>query len=114
MRHLNFISKGLPQNEVGVLESTEKLFIKVEIMSRTLKQEIITRLNSLCSVSEENVYVVTYNGKRLTMTSGKGSWKTISAAKNALRNEIADGHYKERLAIFKELEDEGIIKYEKL
>lgn len=61
------------------------------------------------------IYVVTFKGRRLKMASGKSSWGSITAAKNALRNQLPYivGR-KEQLPVLKELEVEGIIEYTKL
>ena len=70
--------------------------------------------------SPKNVYVIEYKGKNLTMCSGKSSWATVGAAKNALRGDIPSfwrecpDDYRDRLPIIKALEDKGIIKYIKL
>jgi len=86
-----------------------------------MEKRIQNYLKELASVSVlKDVYVVEYKGKRLVMTSNKSSWKTLGAAKNALRNEIPSFYrecpdtYRDRLKIIKDLEDKGIIKYIKI
>ena len=51
------------------------------------------------------------------MNSGKNSWTTIRAAKNALENSLItplDKLWEDQLEIIKELEREGIITYKQL
>ncbi len=86
-----------------------------------MEKRIQDYLKELASVSVlKDVYVVEYKGKRLVMTSNKSSWKTLGAAKNALRHEIPSFYrecpdtYRDRLKIIKDLEDKGIIKYIKI
>ena len=86
-----------------------------------MEKRIQDYLKELASVSVlKDVYVVEYKGKRLVMSSNKSSWKTLVAAKNALRNEIPHFYrecpdtYRDRLKIIKDLEDKGIIKYIKV
>jgi len=79
-----------------------------------MRKEIVTKLNSIASASKsKEVYVIEYNNTRLSFNS-KSSWSTIGAAKNALRLRMDMGHWRERLAEIKKLEDEGVIKYVKL
>lgn len=64
---------------------------------------------------ETPIYVIVFKGRRLKMSSGKSSWGSISAAKNALRNRLPYiTNYRQRLPAIKELEDEGVIEYIKL
>lgn len=86
-----------------------------------MEKEIIGYLNVLAGNSiPKNVYVIEYNGVRLTMGSRKSSWVSIGAAKNALRNELPSFYYecpdtyRTRLKVLKELEEKEIIKYIKL
>lgn len=86
-----------------------------------MKKRILNYLKELAEVSIlKDVYVVEFKGNRLVMGSNKSSWKTLSAAKNALRNEIPSFYYEcpdtygDRLKIIKELEDKEIIKYIKI
>lgn len=80
-----------------------------------MREQILTKLRQLKANSKsDEVWVVEFDGKRLSFASGKGSWKNIGAAKNALRNTMSMGNWRERLAELKKLEDEGIIKYVKL
>jgi len=61
------------------------------------------------------IYAVTFKGRRLKMASGKSSWASITAAKNALRNQLPYTTSRETdLCAIKEFEDEGIIEYVKL
>lgn len=80
-----------------------------------MRNKIIERLKELKSRSNvKDVWVIEFEGVRLSFISGKGSWLSLSAAKNALRNNISMGNYRDRLPAIKSLEDEGIIKYIKL
>lgn len=86
-----------------------------------MEKRILKYLKELAGVSVlKDVFVVEFKGKRLVMTSNKSSWKTLGAAKNALRNEIPSFYYecpdtyRDRLKVIKELEDKEIIKYIKL
>lgn len=83
-----------------------------------MRDKIIKSLNSIKQQSllkSKDVFIVEYEGVRLTFESGKTSWNTIGAAKNALRNAIPSlGDWRERLRLIKELENEGLIKYIKL
>lgn len=86
-----------------------------------MKKEILKYLKELAGVSTlKDVYVIEFKGVRLVMTSNKSSWKTLGAAKNALRNEIPTFYhecpttYRDRLKVIKELEDKEIIKYIKI
>lgn len=81
----------------------------------TLEQQIIIKLNSLKSTSvTKDIWAIEYDGVRLSFASGKGSWLSIGAAKNALRNTMSMGSHRDRLPAIKKLEEEGIIKYIKL
>lgn len=69
----------------------------------------------------KNVYVIEYRGVRLKMSSGKSSWVTIAAAKNALRNDLSTAQWKRRwdksfstTVELRELEERGIITYVKI
>lgn len=75
------------------------------------KSKILKRLSEI-QTFDTPIYVVTFKGRRLKMASGKSSWGSITAAKNALRNNIPS--YREQLPLIKELEEEGIIEYIKL
>ena len=80
-----------------------------------MKEHIIKRLNEIASNSVvTDVWIIEYEGKRLSFTSGKGSWLKIGSAKNALRGHISMGNFRERLKAIKELEEQGVIKYIKL
>lgn len=86
-----------------------------------MKKEILKYLKELAGVSTlKDVYVIEFKGVRLVMGSNKSSWKTLGAAKNALRNEIPTFYqecpntYRDRLKVIKELEDKEIIKYIKI
>ena len=80
----------------------------------SLRSKLLNALD-LVQTFDTPIYVVTYNGRRLKMASGKSSWGSISAAKNALRNRLPNiANYREQLPAIKELEDEGIIEYIKL
>ncbi len=86
-----------------------------------IKENIVAYLDKLAERSVlKNVYIIEYNGKRLVMDSNKSSWKTLGAAKNAIRYDIPSFYrecpdtYRDRLEIIKELEDKEIIKYIKL
>lgn len=78
------------------------------------KSKILKRLSEI-QTFDTPIYVVTFKGRRLKMASGKSSWGSITAAKNALRNNIPSyASYREQLPLIKELEEEGIIEYIKL
>jgi hypothetical protein len=86
-----------------------------------MEKEILKYLKELAGVSTlKDVYVIEFKGTRLVMTSKKSSWKTLSAAKNAIRYEIPTFYqecpdtYRDRLKVIKELEDKEIIKYIKV
>lgn len=88
-----------------------------------IKEKIVEYLDELADKSIlKDVYVIEYKGKRLVMGSNKSSWKTLSAAKNALRYDIPRRllydlpleEARRKLETLKELEDKEIIKYIKL
>lgn len=86
-----------------------------------MEKEILKYLKELAGVSTlKGVYIVEFKGTRLVMTSKKSSWKTLGAAKNAIRYEIPSFYhecpntYRDRLKVIKELEDKEIIKYIKI
>lgn len=85
-------------------------------MEEKLKQQLTTRLNSIASNSKiKDIWCIEYNNTRLSFSSGKSSWPSIGAAKNALRNAVYGiGNHRERFPVLKQMEDEGIIKYIKL
>lgn len=78
------------------------------------KSKLLQALNKI-ETFDSHIYVVTFKGRRLKMASGKSSWASITAAKNALRNQLPRiVSHCEDLPVIKELEDEGIIEYIKL
>lgn len=79
-----------------------------------MKEQIINKLRQFKQDDLDTVFVVELEGKRLKFSSGKSSWRTIGAAKNALRNVLSMGNWRERLEEIKKLEQEEIIKYIKL
>lgn len=80
-----------------------------------MRKEILDKLKRLKALSKaKDVYVIEFEGERITVSSGKSSWASIGAAKNALRTNLHMGHWRERLAELKKMEEEGIIKYIKL
>lgn len=86
-----------------------------------IRVKIVKHLKELAEVSVlKDVYVIEFKGNRLVMSSNKASWKTLNAAKNALRNEIPAFYrecpedWQDRLKVIKELEDKEIIKYIKI
>jgi hypothetical protein len=79
-----------------------------------MRKEIIKRLEEIKSTSKvKDIWAIEYDGIRLSF-SPKSSWSSIGAAKNALRLRMSMGHWRDRLAEIKKLEDEGVIKYIKL
>jgi hypothetical protein len=92
-----------------------------------MRNEIIQHLEDLLEENnKQGAYITLFKGKRLKLRSGKGVWVSLAAAKNAIRNEVptfyvvkdanrtAEADWKQKLRIIKELENEGIIQYEKL
>lgn len=87
-----------------------------------MEEKVLEYLDELVESSLiKNVYVIEYKGVRLKMTSGKSSWVTIGAAKNALRNDLCTAQWKRRwdriegtTVTLRDLEERGIIKYIKL
>lgn len=81
-----------------------------------MHKEIITKLDQIAATFKPNpTYVIEYKGQRLRLTSGKGNWGSIGAAKNALRNALYSiGDHRERLPAIKELEEQGIIQYKEI
>ena len=79
-----------------------------------LRNTLLEKLDKI-QTFDTPIYVVTFRDRRLKMASGKSSWASITAAKNALRNQLPHiVNYREQLPAIKELEDEGIIEYIKL
>lgn len=86
-----------------------------------MEEGVLSELDKLAITSVlKNVYVVEYKGTRLVMKSGKSSWATLGAAKNALRHSLSYFKYNWRssnedlLSIIHNLEKSGVIKYLKL
>nr|DAI89497.1 MAG TPA: CPT (Cm) phosphotransferase (CPT) [Caudoviricetes sp.] len=77
------------------------------------RKKVLDRLEQIKTV-DAFVYAVNFKGNRLKMGSGKSSWASIGAAKNALRIQIPSISGGKHLEILKELEAEGIIEYIKL
>ncbi len=78
-----------------------------------MKEEILETLNSFIKNSKPT-YVIKYNDKHLSLGK-KSGWVSLSAAKNALRHHLPNfSDWRKRLEIIKELEEQGIIKYERI
>ena len=80
-----------------------------------MRNELIKKLDSLSDNKPKQVWSVYYKNNILTFPSGKSSWSSIGASKNALRNYLYPvGDWRKRLEEIKKLEDEELIKYVKL
>lgn len=86
-----------------------------------MEEKILGYLDELVEVSViKNVYIIEYKGIRLKMPSGKSSWASIGAAKNALRNAMPSyerswrSTNEDTTVTLRSLEERGVIKYIKL
>jgi hypothetical protein len=58
-------------------------------MNESMNQEIMDVLSkNLIASSTQRIYAVRFIGQTIRMTSGKESWKSIGAAKSALKHEL--------------------------
>lgn len=78
-----------------------------------MKEQIIETLNRFQKESKPT-WVINYNGNHLSV-GNKSGWISISAAKNALRHHLPSfTDWRKRLEIIKDLEDTGVINYERI
>lgn len=75
------------------------------------EQKIIKRLRQYKLQEPKPTYIIHFEECQLQFPSGKSSWPSLSAAKNALRNSVYGVGAPPEI---KKLEEEGIIKYIKL
>lgn len=78
-------------------------------------KKITDRLDQFISITSQSPCIIIYQGKQLTMPSGKSSWKTKGYAKSALSNAFGYDNYEfkkehgENLTTY--LEREGIVEF---
>ena len=78
-----------------------------------MKEELLEALEKFTQESKPT-WVIKYNGKPVSVGK-KSGWISLGATKNALRHWLPNfSDWRKRLEIIKELEEQGIIKYEKL
>jgi len=78
-----------------------------------MKEEIIEALDKFQKESKPT-WVIKYNNSHLSVGK-KSGWISLSAAKNALRHHLPSfSDWRKRLEIIKELEDTGVITYERI
>ena len=78
-----------------------------------MKQQIIEALENFQKQSHPT-WVIKYNNNHLSVGK-KSGWISISAAKNALRHHLPSfNDWRKRLEVIKELEDSGVITYERI
>jgi len=81
------------------------------------KQDVENELERLTSKGDDT-FIIEYKGSPLKMSSGKSSWNTIGAAKNAFNNCVYGAvrrlGFKNSAEMREYCETEGLIKYRKL
>jgi hypothetical protein len=78
-----------------------------------MREEILKELDKFTQEAKPT-WVIKYNNKHVSVGK-KSGWITITAAKNALRHWLPNfDNWRKRLEIIQELEEQGIITYERV
>lgn len=78
-----------------------------------MKEEILKELDKFTQEAKPT-WVIKYNGKHVSVGK-KSGWISLGAAKNALRHWLPNfTDWRKRLEIIQELEEQGVITYERI
>ena len=78
-----------------------------------MREELLEALEKF-TIEPKPTWVIKYNNKHISVGK-KSGWISLGGAKNALRHWLPSFRdWQKRLEIIKELEEQGVIKYEKI